>query len=1318
MTGTGALEEETFSYTYGPNGEQLLAASEKPSVLGAAGQKARTYNRYDATGRLTATLRSGWTRVFDAATGTWSTQQRWNGTFYFTTRSGESTPDALGRTLETHGPCWVASEAATDCATGTAFPTTRSYYWPETETSPRRNRLQKVAVYPTGFSGTPLETHSNTYDAAGHVLESVDANGVTTLSTWRDNQRLTETVRVTGQPDVVTRFGYDEAGHLAWTQKPEGNYEVFCYRLVANMSLGCSTGFLTDKLQWKAKSASQSGAAPSEWVTYTYWQDGTVNEERYQDATGIRKQRSHGTDAHRRPTWQRIGNGFAGTYSMSRAYDGADNLTSVGSNSAMLYDRANRLTRVDEDPYGITTTRTCLKHDAQGNVISVDTGLSSSVDCATAIPSANASLYRHDDFGNPVEASLPAAGAGIIRYAYDALGNAIVKQTPAMAAGHARDHLSYSYDAMGRLLSSTHLSPFLQAGSELLYAMSYDVSAQPDSSCGSLANTRGRLLYRDDSFGRTWFSYDAWGHTTKEVRLRTGTTTCSPTTPFQNPHTLYAYSLNGNLNQVTYPYGRIVTYTYGTGARADRVSSVSVLTWGANGTTSTTPLLSQVAWEPYGGLRGYRMHHADSGTAGSIEYALGDNGSQRPSVCPTSLSSLGDATGRPRALWVSTLASGEDYVRGSGNGAVLRQVYTWQADQLNQSDTCLLGASYPRKETYGRDGMKRLTNATGTLTTQGGPFALWKYGYDSRYNRISESDQTNTWTLGYASPGHPDRLTSRFSHPTSSYNSNGIGYSYEYEADGRVSRKLWRHTPSSGGAFQLLFTSGPSASGASDTVFKAVDVHGLTYNYFYDAQGRRRLKDGPTGTKDEYFYDLGHSLLVDQGNASLLPATDHPVDEYVWLDNRPVALIRGKVDASWAHLSDSTADCARGGEAASCGTRHLVTDYLGKPVLILDGHGRVAGTGEYNPFGHVNRISVDHETPHPYLGHSGSFGEVMKQPAPTGTSVRQRFLFDSLDLWSDAVCGSVSQNRSDTVSFVNADDNAALISLGASSNGRVWSGWVVPNASGVMAVLNNQQWSTCYVVQSCSGTQCIPLYCSCDGHGGAKQNTGAIISAYEYQRYQPGAQPFWTPLRFPGQYHDAETDLFENWNRYYDPDIGRYLQPEPLLVNPERVKWHAENGRSMPAYAYANNNPLFNTDRTGLELELQDCSEKVKEKVQKLKDSLKKAKDCKCKTLLDNEGITDQILEEAIYTVTCHKEKIPDSPDNTSPCGQAHAPDDPKSIDVSTRRDCGNTVATIVHELRHSGPDYIPHPPGGRQPGDVFDQLEKCVNPDGSLKTE
>ncbi|AGS69418.1 putative T7SS-secreted protein [Streptomyces collinus] len=41
-----------------------------------------------------------------------------------------------------------------------------------------------------------------------------------------------------------------------------------------------------------------------------------------------------------------------------------------------------------------------------------------------------------------------------------------------------------------------------------------------------------------------------------------------------------------------------------------------------------------------------------------------------------------------------------------------------------------------------------------------------------------------------------------------------------------------------------------------------------------------------------------------------------------------------------------------------------------------------------------------------------------------------------------------------------------------------------------------------------------------------------------------------TPLRFPGQYHDSESGLHYNYFRQYDPHSGRYCSPDPLGLEP------------------------------------------------------------------------------------------------------------------------------------------------------------------------
>ena len=62
------------------------------------------------------------------------------------------------------------------------------------------------------------------------------------------------------------------------------------------------------------------------------------------------------------------------------------------------------------------------------------------------------------------------------------------------------------------------------------------------------------------------------------------------------------------------------------------------------------------------------------------------------------------------------------------------------------------------------------------------------------------------------------------------------------------------------------------------------------------------------------------------------------------------------------------------------------------------------------------------------------------------------------------------------------------------------------------------------------------------------------------------------PLRFPGQLYDAHTQLSYNYYRDYAPNLGRYVQSDPIGL---------EGG--LNTFAYVGSNPLGYTDPLGLE---------------------------------------------------------------------------------------------------------------------------------------
>ena len=95
---------------------------------------------------------------------------------------------------------------------------------------------------------------------------------------------------------------------------------------------------------------------------------------------------------------------------------------------------------------------------------------------------------------------------------------------------------------------------------------------------------------------------------------------------------------------------------------------------------------------------------------------------------------------------------------------------------------------------------------------------------------------------------------------------------------------------------------------------------------------------------------------------------------------------------------------------------------------------------------------------------------------------------------------------------------------------------------------------------------------------------GQIVWSAKFKAYgallDGGVRQISNPLRFQGQYHDIETGLHYNLNRYYDAEIGRYITHDPIGL---------EGGSNFYSYVY--DNPTCYSDPTGLDVYVENTAQ-------------------------------------------------------------------------------------------------------------------------------
>jgi RHS repeat-associated protein len=349
---------------------------------------------------------------------------------------------------------------------------------------------------------------------------------------------------------------------------------------------------------------------------------------------------------------------------------------------------------------------------------------------------------------------------------------------------------------------------------------------------------------------------------------------------------------------------------------------------------------------------------------------------------------------------------------------------------------------------------------------------------------------------------------------------NGSNYSRSFDADGRV-------TAVSLGTTQRTYTYNPAGqiTAQTDTGPSGTKVS----TYAYDEAGQLTNYTPPTGTGQTFTYDTnGNRRSEVIGGVSRSYA-------YVAGSNRLSSISAGL--RSYQYNND--------GNTSVHGGYSMVYDLQGRLAAVNTSTRKVnsvydgLGRRTYKTVSQYSDGTIPTSSPQPSVAAGSMVAKVAAVTAGSWvTTARVQFVYDPQGRLLGEY-NSIGGSTQETIWF-NGQPVATLI-------------------GGVLHYVNSDNLGTPRSIVRASDN--VELWRWDSDPFGMTSPTSPNLTA-GFIKYN---------LRFPGQYYDSETGLHYNGMRDYDPRSGRYIQTDPIGL-----------GGGLSRYAYAEANPMSNTDPLGL----------------------------------------------------------------------------------------------------------------------------------------
>jgi YD repeat-containing protein len=457
-----------------------------------------------------------------------------------------------------------------------------------------------------------------------------------------------------------------------------------------------------------------------------------------------------------------------------------------GNQRRTFTDPLGRTIEVDEpDPtnHNSLTLATCYVYDAQGDLTSVVQG-------------SETRTYTYDGLKRRTSETTPEAGTTNYYFTTSGGGLCANNQKLVCRKTDARNiTTTYTYDALDRLTGKSY------SNGDASITYYYD---QTSYNGLTITNGIGRRTGMSDGSGKTAWSYDKMGRIVAEER-----TIGSVTNTLK-----YGYNLDGSRASITYPSGRIISYTYGNDARP--VSGVD----SANSINYTTT----ATYAPQGVVQGAVL--GESGSFGGITYDAAYNNRLM-------LSTLTATSSAANALNLSFSYYANGNVETISNNLNTSRTESFTYDDLNRVSTAASQApsgTYCWGQSFGYDRYANLDSVTATACTpptlslsinSNNQITNTGYTYDASGDLTADGTYSYTWNARHLLQ-------------------SAAGVTYTYDGDGKRVEK------SNG----VLYWNMPDGTPLAET-----NSSGTTMNEYIFFNGARIARRDSSGNVYYYFID-------------------------------------------------------------------------------------------------------------------------------------------------------------------------------------------------------------------------------------------------------------------------------------------------------------------------------------------------------------------------------------------------------------------------------------------------------------------------------